>query len=76
MFAITPQEELTARLTTQLASTVGAAMNGATFIMPDNTIASVTGGILFIQKRNGDISTRRSIYITSNNLMFRARGTT
>ena len=63
LFTITPQEELSALLTTQLASTVGAAMIGATFIMPNNAIAPITGGTLFIQRKNGDISNRKFAYL-------------
>ena len=63
LFTITPQEELTALLTTQLASSVGAAMDGATFILPDNTVAPVTGGTLFIQREIGDISNRKFAHL-------------
>ena len=56
VFSITPQEELTTRLMAQIGSSVASVLNGATFILPDNTVTPVTGGTLFIQMEDGNVS--------------------
>ena len=56
LFIITLEDELNARLTAQLGSSAASALNGATFILPDNTVAPVAGGTLFIQMEDGNVS--------------------